>query len=284
MKYDYQTSIKSTLSDEWVGTYVNRPIAGLIVRGVYGTRVTPNHLTIASVVCGLAAAPLYLRGEPLAIACGGLCIFAKDILDSADGQLARARSQFSRMGRFLDSIGDFLVNLLVFFAIGWMLFRSSSDWRFLVLAFLSVLGTSLRVSYHVFYQTSYLHMQGSYLTNRVTEETTPEDVAKGGTELVLQKIFQTVYGWQDRLILRIDRWCRRDVEDGRLLERWYCDGTGLRLTGLTGLGTELMLLTVCSLANILEPYFYLNLFLMNFLSASSVFYRRSLLSRRLEAI
>ena len=39
-----------------------------------------------------------------------LCFYLKDIFDSADGQLARAKQLYSRHGRFLDSIGDYVVD------------------------------------------------------------------------------------------------------------------------------------------------------------------------------
>ena len=83
----------------------------------------------------------------------------KDLLDSADGQLARARHCQSRIGRFLDSIGDFIVDAAVFGSIGWTLYTVNNDWSMLLLAFLGLAGITLRVSYHVFYQVQFLHFQ-----------------------------------------------------------------------------------------------------------------------------
>ena len=274
MPYEYKKSLKSSLSDELINTYLLRPAAGVIVWVLYRTPVTPNQVTIASTIAGLVAAGLYLRDQALATAIAGLCVTLKDVLDSADGQLARAKQQYSRIGRFLDSIGDFVVDLAVFTSIGWVLFSSTGDWSKLLLALLGLAGITLRVSYHVFYQTSFLHLEESYQVNRVTEDVTQEDLAGDPLALRLQQVFQFIYGWQDRLMLRIDGWCRAGRTDRDFLMRWYSDPTGLRLSGLVGIGTELFLLMVCSVLNELSLYLLLNIFLMSGIVLVSVSYRR----------
>ena len=278
--YSYEQSIKSKQSDELINTYLLRPIAGMIVGVLYRTSVTPNQITITSVVVGLIASAVYLCGTSTAMFIAGLLVTLKDILDSADGQLARAKNQYSRVGRFLDSIGDFVVDVALFAAIGWVLYREQHSFWMLILAALGLLGISLRVSYHVFYQTNYLHFQNVYAVNRVTEELREEDLQNGQSEIVLQKIFQYVYGWQDRLMVRIDRWCmnRRRTNNHELsngqLQQWYSDAMALRLSGFLGFGTELFVLMLCSVFNHLKLYLYLNLFFMNGIWLACILYRR----------
>jgi len=274
LTYEYRKSLKSGLSDELINTYLLRPLAGLIVWALYRTPITPNQVTIASTIVGLVAAALYLKNDVLYTAVAGLCVTLKDVLDSADGQLARAKHQYSRIGRFLDSLGDFVVDVAVFGAIGWVLFSSTGDWRMIILSFLGLIGITLRVSYHVFYQTSFLHLEEKYQVNRVTEDITMNDLAGDPSALRLQKAFQFIYGWQDRLMLRVDTWCRRGHTDRDFLSRWYSDPKGLRLTGLVGIGTELFLLMVCSVFNQLSLYLILNIVFMSGIVLLSVFYRR----------
>ncbi|MBI3586112.1 MAG: CDP-alcohol phosphatidyltransferase family protein [Ignavibacteriales bacterium] len=278
--YNYRNSLKSSVSDELINTYLLRPLAGLIVWGLYYTPITPNQVTIASTLVGVLAAVFYLEGNAQATAIAGLCITLKDILDSADGQLARAKQQYSRIGRFIDSIGDFVVDVAVFGAIGWVLYASSGDVRMLVLALVGLAGISLRVSYHVFYQASFLHLERKYENNRVTEEVREEDKTGELIVLRLQKIFQFIYGWQDRLMLAVDMWCRGGRNDEQFLTRWYADATGLRISGLLGFGTELFLLMVCSVLNRLELYLYLNVILMNGIWVAGILYRKTVLKRK----
>jgi phosphatidylglycerophosphate synthase len=275
--YEYQKTLKSSLSDELINTYLLRPVAGLVVSLLYKTSITPNQVTIASTIAGLVAAAIYLNNEALTTALAGLMVTVKDVLDSADGQLARAKGQYTRIGRFLDSIGDFVVDLALFGAIGWILYSSTGDAWMLVLSTLGLIGITLRVSYHVFYQTSFLHLEDRYVNNRVTEEVTQDDLAGDQLALLLQRIFLFIYGWQDRLMLRIDFWCRAERSDREFLLRWYSDPTGLRLSGLLGIGTELFLLMICSLFNELHLYLMLNLLLMNGILFFSIFYRRLIL-------
>ena len=285
--YTYRNSIKSEKSDELINTYLLRPIAGLIVWGLYYTPITPNQVTIVSILSGIIAALFYLKGTASAYVVAGLLMTIKDILDSADGQLARAKQQQSRAGRFLDSIGDFVVDAAVFGSIGWTLFRSNDSWNMLFLALLGLIGISLRVSYHVFYQVHFLHIQKQYGNNRVTEEVQQEDLRNGGIELTLQYIFQFIYGWQDRLITRIDAWSARGAFRGAPVaeqgepsigyKAWYSDTIALRASGLLGFGTELFLLMGCSVTNQLELYLYLNLFLMNGILIFCIMYRRIVL-------
>jgi phosphatidylglycerophosphate synthase len=272
--YDYKKTLKSTLSDELINTYLLRPIAGFIVWILYPTSVTPNQVTIASTLVGLIAAGFYLENEAVSTAIAGLLVTLKDVLDSADGQLARAKQQYSRIGRFLDSIGDFVVNVAVFSAIGWVLYDSTSSLWMILLAFLGLAGISLRVSYHVYYQASFLHLEEKYEVNRITEEITPEDTRQDPLTVMLQRLFQLIYGWQDRLVVRLDGWCSGGLTDKEFAVQWFSDVIGLRLSGLVGIGTELFLLMLCSVLNELKLYLLLNVFLMNSILFVSIFYRR----------
>lgn len=274
----YARSVKSPASDELINTYLIRPLAGLLVEPLTNTGVTPNHLTIGSILFGIIAACLFLQGTHAFTAAAGAALFIKDLLDSADGQLARATGQFSRKGRFLDSIGDFIVNLLVFSLIGVVLAQSHADVLYIFLALAGFLGTTLRVSYHVYYQTSYLHLHGKYDTNRIVEEVSDEGREAEMWIAALHRAYLFLYGWQDRLMVRIDLRCRKGVGD---LTAWFSDHTALRLSGFMGLGTELFLLAVCSWANRLELYMWINLLGMNALWLGTLWYRRAALRRRL---
>jgi phosphatidylglycerophosphate synthase len=281
--YRYDASVKSRVSDELINTYLLRPIAGVLVGFLYPTRITPNQVTIASTIAGLCAGVAYSWGGPGAVAAGGVLVTLKDLLDSADGQLARARNQYSRQGRFLDSIGDFLANVAIFSGIAWTLFHSTGNPFAWVWAFLAFAGITLRVSYHVFYHTSYLHLQGSYEINRITEEKRGEDLEEDATTLILQTVFQVFYGWQDRLMVKIDTVCRSGRSGPRFLERWYSDRIALRLSGFLGFGTELFILMLCSVFYRLDLYLLLNLVAMNAIVVLSFLYRRMILRKRLEA-
>ena len=131
----FRKSLKSDAyyADELINIYLLRPLAAVLVWLVYPTRVTPNQLTFAAIVVGCGAAVVYLGNTPPMVALAGLLVTAKDILDDADGQLARAKQLYSRRGRFLDSIGDVVVDIAVFAAITYVVYQSSPGGTVIVL-------------------------------------------------------------------------------------------------------------------------------------------------------
>ncbi len=279
----YRQTLKSDeyYADELINIFLLRPLAAVIVWLVYPLRVTPNDVTIAAIAVGFASAYDYWLGTPGAIALAGVLIVLKDILDDADGQLARAKELYSRRGRFLDSVGDFVVNLVVFAGITSAVHRIHPNGLTIILGVLSLLGITLRVSYHVFYQVSFLHRENRYKLNRISEEITEEDRNGDPVALRLQRAFVLIYNWQDRMMSRIDRWCMGERFDETHLDIWYSDRFGLRLSGLMGFGTEYILLAACSWWNMLDAYLLLNVFILNGVWLSCVLYRRQVLARNL---
>ena len=278
--YSYKNSLKSDASDELVNVYLQRPLAGLITFAAFPTPIAPNHLTLLAIFFGILGG--VLLAVPVAhMTLAAVCFYLKDILDSADGQLARAKQLFSRRGRFLDSIGDFVVNLSLFGGISFFLIRSGiSPASSLLVGIIGFLGVSLRVSYHVFYQTSFLHGKGEYETNRVIEEILPKDLREDAVTLRLQRVFVFLYGWQDRMMMRIDRWCAGG-EPGLQGERWYQNRGALRLSGALGIGTEYVILSICLLLHEMRLYLAFTIVVLNAVWLMSIFYRKVVLSKRI---
>src|SRR5215468_813141 len=80
--------------------------------------VTPNHVTIAAIVIGLVAALLASRGGHAMFALAGVLLECNSILDSCDGELARLRYQYSRLGQWLDNLSDDIVDNAFIVAVG----------------------------------------------------------------------------------------------------------------------------------------------------------------------
>ena len=72
--------------------------------------VTPNHVTVTAIVVGLLAAFLVSRGGWACVAAGGVLLELNSILDSCDGELARLRYQYSKVGQWLDNLSDDIVD------------------------------------------------------------------------------------------------------------------------------------------------------------------------------
>ena len=80
--------------------------------------VTPNHVTICAILVGLTASVLAWGGGYLPVAIAGVLLELNSILDSCDGELARLRYQYSKLGQWLDNLSDDIVDNVFIAAIG----------------------------------------------------------------------------------------------------------------------------------------------------------------------
>lgn len=93
-------------------------LARVAVKPLVGTRVTPNHLTTARLLSGLAACAAFAVGDRNWEIWGGVVWVLSAFLDRADGELARLGGLTSTSGHAYDYACDVVVNGLVFVAIG----------------------------------------------------------------------------------------------------------------------------------------------------------------------
>ena len=93
-------------------------IARVLVRPLVGTPITPNQLTVLTIVIALGGAWLLAQGTPEAANWGaGLFVFAR-FLDHFDGELARQKNMKSKLGYYLDYVSGAISYAALFFAIG----------------------------------------------------------------------------------------------------------------------------------------------------------------------
>lgn len=90
---------------------VTNEISLLLTWTLTKTNVTPNKVSVFSILCGFLCFLFYSFGWFFS---GSLFLFLSHILDCTDGNLARAKEMFSPLGRWLDSISDRLTEIFVF--------------------------------------------------------------------------------------------------------------------------------------------------------------------------
>lgn len=93
-------------------------LAALLVRPLVGTRVHPNHVTTLSLLTGLAAAALYGTADRQAANWGAAVYVLTNLLDHADGELARLAGKTSVAGGFFDRLTDLVVRASLFMGMG----------------------------------------------------------------------------------------------------------------------------------------------------------------------
>jgi phosphatidylglycerophosphate synthase len=242
-----------------------------VVRMLYPTPITPNQITFLSLVFGLLSVGFYVSGRPDALVWGAVFLYGKVFLDNVDGNLARVRGTSSRFGRFLDSLTDFATTVLVYIGISFYLVQTTGDAKFWFLGLFGLLVCFMQSTFFVFYLVSYTSRVGSYDKNRVDESITEEDNAAAENneslkwDLRLQTLFVWVYGWQDRLVEKLDFICRKLARVPEMDEaEWYGDRCFLTALSPLCLCTNNVMLAVFSLLGQVELFLILSISLMNF--------------------
>lgn len=132
--------VKTT--DGFMSRHFARPISIFVSRRIVNWGVTPNQMTIVSMLIGLAGAPFFLSDTAALQTIGALLFVTHSVLDGCDGELARLTYRESRLGGILDFIGDNLVHIAVFGCMGWGWYMASdSPWP-LYLGISAVVGAA----------------------------------------------------------------------------------------------------------------------------------------------
>jgi len=114
--------------------YVQEPAAKPLVYTFKETPVTPNQVTALSALLAITAAYFLSLGDSRSMVQGGIIFEISLILDSVDGELARAKGMTSDWGRIVDGIGDYVSSIAIL--IGLMIGFPDSRGELLIFAFL----------------------------------------------------------------------------------------------------------------------------------------------------
>ena len=107
----------------FVARRLNKPISVPLTRRILvATAITPNQITLIAAAFGLVGCALIASGRYAVMVAGFACQQIQSILDGCDGELARVRMQQSKLGAWLDTFVDDVLNVLI-------TVRSGSAWR-----------------------------------------------------------------------------------------------------------------------------------------------------------
>ena len=107
-KTTLQDTLKSQDTEEWIDLIFYRPIGYRWALFFKKINVSPNTVTILSIILGVAAGIMFYFSNLWINIIGMILLVWANTYDSADGQLARMTGNYSRVGRILDgAAGDF---------------------------------------------------------------------------------------------------------------------------------------------------------------------------------
>jgi phosphatidylglycerophosphate synthase len=168
---------KGPVVEEWADRRFFRPLGWRIATALQPTRVSADAVTLASLVLGVLAGHMFWYRNAWINAAGVLLFIISDVLDSADGQLARLRGKSTRMGRILDGLADTGRFVSLYGHLGARLYVAHG-WNGAVLALAALLSHSYQAAAADFIRQAYLYFAvGSGSELDVEQSPTPENAS-----------------------------------------------------------------------------------------------------------
>jgi phosphatidylglycerophosphate synthase len=129
--------------DGIVSRYLNRPLSRPAARVLAPTPVTPNSVTMFTLLFSFVTAFLLAAGWNIS---GGIAIQLVSIIDGVDGELARLKGMATRFGGVLDAVTDRYADAAMIGGMGIYAYRFE-DWPRPEFVVMLALAGALSVSY-----------------------------------------------------------------------------------------------------------------------------------------
>jgi hypothetical protein len=123
-------------ADGFFTTFFVSTYSRFIARWAARRGLTPNQVTLISIILGVLAAACFATGERPWMVAGGALIYFAFVFDCVDGQVARYARRFGVLGAWLDATFDRFKEYVVFagLAVGWVVSGNGDDIWILALA------------------------------------------------------------------------------------------------------------------------------------------------------
>lgn len=102
--------------DIWTN-FLYYPLSIRLVYLIRNTRISPNALTISSLIIALCGCVLFGTGHRTDFWWGLVLVQVSYVVDCADGQLARYKQQFSPVGGWIDQVADRIKEFAIYLSL-----------------------------------------------------------------------------------------------------------------------------------------------------------------------
>lgn len=130
-------------NDSFMDRMITRRISNKLTQYFVTTALTPNQITLLSLIIGLSSALLFFQGSFWAILAGAVALQISAWVDCVDGEVARLKFMKSEIGAELDILCDNIVHVSVFFCLGMGLYFETGQTIYKTLGAFAVLGNLL---------------------------------------------------------------------------------------------------------------------------------------------
>jgi len=127
-KISMESTLKSLDTEEFIDIHFYRPIGFRWALLFKKLGISPNAVTIAGIIIGVAAGICFYFTSLKINILGMFLLVWSNSYDSADGQLARMTGKKSELGRMLDGLGGMICFTVIYLAFGFRLNHSWGIW------------------------------------------------------------------------------------------------------------------------------------------------------------
>jgi phosphatidylglycerophosphate synthase len=282
----FESLLKSRDVEDPINLWLHRPLAYGFVAAVYRTSLTPNQVTLLSLLSGIAAAGCFVEGSRNMMLWGGALLWASAILDGADGILARAKNAFSELGRALDGTADAAVGVISVAGAAYHLWVTRGDgWLMLAVA-VALVSAILHIYLYDYYKESFMLMtdpswNGLPLRRAEVRERLAKYKAEGASlpVVVASKAYVDLVTAQTAIIARVDPDGAREHLSFNVNEQtaeiYRRHNRGLvKLWALISLAPHSYTMSICAMFDRLDVYVWIRLVLCNVLFAIALVQQR----------
>ncbi|MDA0748760.1 MAG: NTP transferase domain-containing protein [bacterium] len=149
LKYAEDTLFKmlGKPTDGFISKNFNRKISTRISRLLVHTPVTPNQISIVTMLITFLSAWWIATGDYFLLAMGGLLFQFASIVDGSDGEIAKLKFMGSRLGEWVDTLADNVSYVVFFIGVSVGMYHLTGETFLLALGLvavaLNILGVSL---------------------------------------------------------------------------------------------------------------------------------------------
>lgn len=115
-------------ADGYAARLINRRISLPISRLLARTPIRPNHVTVVCFLSALTGAVIIAQGGYRNGVIGMLLVELGSIFDGIDGELARLKCRFSRLGQWMDTVTDDVSNVCLNVGVALSLDAAGAEW------------------------------------------------------------------------------------------------------------------------------------------------------------
>lgn len=285
---EYKASLKAVEVEELFDLYIYRPLAFLFVKATYSTNLTPDQVSVAALLIGSTAGVMFGFGGCTFLLIGACMYFTSNVLDCADGQIARLKRNGTKVGRIVDGFVDYIVSIFVFagIAVGMVkqfnvhelnLYGNSIlVWQpavyIWVLSIIAALSSAVQAFFFDFYRNKFLEVVYGKSSNIIDEINEYEEEKRKFTEdpayaNLFQKILINIYLSYSYLQLKIQKDHEESQNDQKPNPKFFYSKNRLllRLWSFVGSTTHITLCIICALLNNMEAFLIICVLPLNLL-------------------